>query len=155
MRAKGAEVLHRSLSFRYRWKGYKGWPSPSSNSRIRFFQELVDDAVRLCGADSAGISIEREGKTDEHYHQWNATAGEYSSFLDASLPKVPSACTVCLERGGSQLFRISKRFFDILGIDASLVTDGILLPWEVAEMRGTIFIISHSREKAFDSEDLN
>jgi hypothetical protein len=29
-------------------------------------QELVNAAVRLCGADSAGISIEREGRTDEH-----------------------------------------------------------------------------------------
>ena len=118
-------------------------------------QELVNAAVRLCCADSAGISIEREGKTDEHYYQWIATAGEYSSFLDASLPKSPSACTVCLERGSPQMFRVGKRFFDILGIDAALVTDGILLPWEVAKMRGTIFIISHSREEAFDSEDLN
>ena len=35
------------------------------------------------------------------------------------------------------------------------MTDGILLPWEVEEMRGTIFIISHSRAEAFDSEDLH
>ena len=118
-------------------------------------QELVNAAVRLCGADSAGISIERDGKTDEHYYQWIATAGEYSTFLDASLPKFPSACTVCLQRGSPQLFRVNERFFDILGIKAALVTDGILLPWEVEEMRGTIFIISHSRPEAFDSEDLH
>ena len=40
-------------------------------------QELVNAAVRLCGAHSAGISIERDEKTDEHYSQWIATAGEY------------------------------------------------------------------------------
>ena len=118
-------------------------------------QELVNAAVRLCGADSAGISIEREEKTDEHYYQWIATAGEYSGFLNASLPKTPSACTVCLERGSPQLFRVNERFFGILGIEAALVTDGILLPWEVEGMRGTIFIISHSRTEAFDSEDLH
>ncbi len=118
-------------------------------------QELVNAAVRLCGADSAGISIEREGKTEEHYYHWIATAGEYSSFLDASLPRYPSACTVCLERGTPQLFRVDKRFFDILGVEAALVKDGILLPWQVEEMRGTIFIISHSRDEAFDSEDLH
>jgi hypothetical protein len=118
-------------------------------------QELVNAAVRLCGADSAGISIEREGKTDDDYFRWIATAGVYSAFLDASLPRYPSACTVCLERGTPQLFRVNERFFDILGIKAALVTDGILLPWEVEEMRGTIFIISHSRTEAFDSEDLH
>jgi hypothetical protein len=118
-------------------------------------QELVNAAVRLCGADSAGISVEREGKTEEHYYKWIATAGVYSSFLDASLPQYPSACTVCLDRGAPQLFRVKKRFFDILGIEAALVTDGILLPWQVEEMRGTIFIISHDRTEAFDSEDLH
>ncbi len=118
-------------------------------------QELVNAAVQLCGADSAGISIERADKTDQDYYRWIATAGEYSGFLDASLPRSPSACTVCLERGGPQLFRVSKRFFDILGVQASPVTDGILLPWEVEDMRGTIFIISHSRPEAFDSEDLH
>ncbi len=118
-------------------------------------QELVNAAVRLCGADSAGISIEREGKTDEHHYQWIATAGEYSAFLDASLPKTPSACTVCLERNRPQLFRVNERFFAILGIQAALVTDGLLLPWEVEGVRGTIFIIAHSRTEAFDSEDLH
>src|SRR5580693_10725658 len=33
-------------------------------------QELVNAAVDLCGADSAGISIERENKTDENFYQW-------------------------------------------------------------------------------------
>ena len=116
-------------------------------------QELVNAAVRLCGADSAGISIERDDKTEESYYHWIATAGEYSSFLNASLPRTPSACTVCLERGTPQLFRVDQRFFNILGVEAALVKDGILLPWRVEEMRGTIFIISHSRDEAFDSED--
>jgi hypothetical protein len=115
-------------------------------------QELVNAAVELCGADSAGISIEREGKTEDDYYKWIATAGVYSAFLNASLPRYPSACTVCLERGTPQLFRVNERFFDILGIKAALVTDGILLPWEAEEMRGTIFIISHSRTEAFDGE---
>ena len=123
-------------------------------------QELVNAAVRLCGADSAGISIERDDKTDQHYYKWVATAGEYTPFLDASLPRSPSACTVCLERDSAQLFRVNQRFFDILGIVAAPVTDGILLPWHVPgrpgeEMRGTIFIISHTRDEAFDSEDLH
>ena len=117
-------------------------------------QELVNAAVDLCGADSAGISIEQENKTDENYYYWAATAGQYAPFLNASLPRHPSACGVCLERGRPQLFYVTQRFFDIMGVDAPTVTDGILLPWEVEETRGTIWIMAHGRTEAFDNDDV-
>src|SRR5271168_3757328 len=81
-------------------------------------QELVNAAVELCGADSSGISIEREDGTDKDFYQWVATAGAYSAFLNASLPRSPSACGVCLERSRPQLFRVTQRFFDLMGIEA-------------------------------------
>jgi GAF domain-containing protein len=40
-----------------------------------------------------------------------------------------------------------------MGIEAPLVTDGILLPWQVDETRGTIFIMAHGRTAAFDKDD--
>jgi GAF domain len=116
-------------------------------------QELVNSAVELCGADSAGISIEREDRTEEDFYHWVATAGQYTGFLNAVLPRYPSACGVCLDRGRPQLFRVGQRFFDLMGIEAPLVTDGILLPWGVDETRGTIFIMAHGRPEAFDPED--
>jgi hypothetical protein len=117
-------------------------------------QELVGAAVDLCGADSAGISIEQEDRTDENFYRWVATAGEYSSFMEATLPRYPSACGVCLERGRPQLFRVTQRFFDLMGIEAPTVTDGILLPWEVEGTRGTIWIMAHGRAEAFDGDDV-
>jgi hypothetical protein len=117
-------------------------------------QELVNAAVDLCGADSAGISIEKLDRTDEHFYHWVATAGLYSGFLNAILPRYPSACGICLERGRPQLFRVSQRFFEILGVEAPLVTDGILLPWQVDGTRGTIFVMAHGRVEAFDRGDI-
>ena len=116
-------------------------------------QELVNAAVELCGADSAGISLERAGGTDEQFYHWAATAGEYSGFMDAMLPRYPSACGICLERGEPQRFRVTKKFFDILGVDAPLVTDGLLLPWHAGSTRGTIFVMAHARRNAFDMAD--
>jgi RNA polymerase sigma factor (sigma-70 family) len=116
-------------------------------------QELVNAAIDLCGADSAGISLETEEKSDANYWHWVATAGQYNGFLNAVLPRYPSACGICLERGKPQLFKVRQRFLDIMGIEAPLVTDGILLPWQVEETRGTIFIMAHSRTAAFDSND--
>jgi hypothetical protein len=116
-------------------------------------QELVKAAVDLCGADSAGISIEADGGSDEQFYHWIATAGEYSGFMDAMLPRYPSACGVCLERGHPQHFTVDRKFFEILGVEAPLVTDGILLPWKTDDTRGTIFVMAHGRDTAFDSND--
>lgn len=123
------------------------------NQPEKILQELVSAAVELCSADSAGISIEKEDRTDQHFYHWVATAGQYSGFLDAILPRYPSACGVCLERGRPQLFRVGQRFFDLMAITAPLVTDGILLPWKVDETQGTIFIMAHGRAEAFDLDD--
>jgi hypothetical protein len=116
-------------------------------------QELVSAAVDLCGADSAGISIEKEDGSNKEFYHWIATAGAYSGFLNAILPRYPSACGVCLERGHAQHFTVSKKFFDILGVEAPLVTDGILLPWNTEDTRGTIFVMAHGRGEAFDEND--
>jgi hypothetical protein len=118
-------------------------------------QELVNLAVELCGADSAGITMERQDKdcSDERIYEWVATAGEYAHFLNARLPPTPNPCRICLERGGPQLFRVSQPFFDLIGVEAPLVTDGLLLPWEVDETRGTVWIIAHGRTEAFDGND--
>lgn len=119
----------------------------------RILQELVTAAVELCGADSAGISIVQENSTDDHFYHWVATAGQYSGFLDARLPRYPSACGVTIQRNRPQIFRVSQRFFDRMGVVAPIVTDGLLLPWQSGQTCGTIWIMAHGREEAFDSED--
>ena len=120
----------------------------------RILQELVEAAVDLCGADSAGISLETRNGSEDKYYEWVATAGEYAKFLHAMLPRVPSACGTCLERGKPQHFRVSQRFFDLMGVRAAEVTDGILLPWHVNQIRGTIWILAHGRTEAFDQDDV-
>jgi signal transduction histidine kinase len=118
-------------------------------------QELVNTAVDLCGADSAGISMEIDEahRSDANHFRWVATAGRYTNFLNAILPRYPSACSICLERRQPQLFRVSQQFFDLLGVEAPTVTDGLLLPWQADETRGTIWIMAHGRTEAFDRSD--
>ena len=82
-------------------------------------KELVNAAVDLCGADSAGISVEREDRTDADFYHWVATAGQYSQFLNAVLPRYPSACGICLDRGKPQRFRVGQAFFDLMGIEGT------------------------------------
>jgi hypothetical protein len=116
-------------------------------------QELVNTAVDLCEAESAGISLQGTNEKGETCYRWVATAGEYQRFLNAMLPSFPSACGLTIERKKPQLFRVSKQFFDLMGVDAPVVTDGILIPWKVGETNGTIWIMSHEKTEAFDSDD--
>ena len=118
-------------------------------------KQLANSAVDLCGADSSGISIELHTPDDDIHYHWVATAGVYGKFLDAMLPRVPSACGACLDRGSPQLIRASQVFFDLIGSDAPIVTDGLLLPWQSGETRGTIWILAHGRNEAFDHADLD
>jgi hypothetical protein len=117
-------------------------------------QVLVETAVELCGADSSAISVEKEDRTEDAYYQWVAIAGRYSSMYNAVFPYYPSGCSICLQRGGPQHVRAFKRYFDILGITAPVVTDGLMFPWQTDETRGTIYILAHDREEAFDQGDV-
>ena len=49
---------------------------------------------------------------------------------------------------------LSNLYFDLLGITAPPVTDGLMFPWQTDETRGTIYILAHDREEAFDQGDL-
>jgi hypothetical protein len=117
-------------------------------------QELVQSAIDLCGADSAGISLEVPGSTDAQHHEWIATAGQYASLRNSVFPRVPSACGICLERGRPQRFRVAQHLFDSLHIPAAAVTDGFLLPLRIKGRMGVLFIVAHGRREAFDGDDL-
>ncbi|HEX3473315.1 MAG TPA: GAF domain-containing protein [Silvibacterium sp.] len=117
-------------------------------------QVLVETAVELCGADSSAISVEKEDRTEDAYYHWVAIAGQYSGMFNVVFPYYPSGCSICLERGRPQHVRAFKRYFDILGITAPVVTDGLMFPWQTDETRGIIYILAHDREEAFDQGDV-
>lgn len=118
-------------------------------------QVLVETAVEICGADSSAISLEKEDHTEDSYYHWVAVAGRYSAMYNAIFPHYPTGCSICLERGRPQHVRASKRYFDLLGITAPPVTDGLMFPWQTDEARGTFYILAHEREQAFDRDDMH
>jgi hypothetical protein len=117
-------------------------------------QVLVEAAVDLCGADSSAISLEKADRTEDAWYHWVAIAGEYSGMYNAIFPHYPTGCSVCLERGRPQHVRAGKKYFDLLGIPAKPVTDGLMFPWQNDEERGTFYILAHERETAFDPGDV-
>ena len=113
-------------------------------------QELCDIAVESCGADSAGVSL--EVPTEERF-RWVAIAGSFANFLHGTTPRFYSPCGTCLDRNAPQLYRVTKPYYDYLGIEAEPIADGLLIPWVAGTTRGTLWMVSHSSSEAFDLED--
>lgn len=115
--------------------------------------ELVEIAVRFCGADSAGISLEEESPDGERRFRWVAIAGSFAQYLNATTPRFFSPCGTCLDTDRAQLYRVTQPYYDFLGVTADEITDGLLIPWTSGGLRGTIWAVAHHSREAFDMED--
>lgn len=117
-------------------------------------KKLVDVAVEYCGADSAGISLEeKNADTGEMQFRWVAIAGSFAQYLHGTTPRFFSPCGTCLSSGRPQHYKVTKPYYDFLGVTAEPITDGLLVPWEGEDIRGTIWAVAHSSSEAFDLED--
>lgn len=116
-------------------------------------QELVNIAVEFCGADSAGISLEENDSTGELRFRWVAIAGSFAQYMNATTPRFFSPCGTCLSSGRAQLYRVTKPYYDFLGVEAEPITDGILIPWTAVDQRGTIWAVAHHSSEAFAPDD--
>ena len=116
-------------------------------------QELVNVAVSCCGADSAGINLAEPNEAGEPTFRWIAIAGSFEPYLGGRTPRFFSPCGTCLDRGRPQLYRVTKPYYDFLGVTAEPIVDGMLIPWEADNIRGTIWAVSHGSERAFEPPD--
>jgi len=116
-------------------------------------QRLVEIAVEFCGADSAGISLEETDEKGNPTFRWVAISGTFSQYLNGRTPRFFSPCGTCLSTGRPQHYRVTKPYYDFLGVVADPITDGMLIPWTSDQNRGTIWAISHGSPQTFTSED--
>lgn len=119
----------------------------------KVLQELVNVAMTCCGADSAGISLEEPDEEGKPTFRWVAIAGSFSPYVEGRTPRFFSPCGTCLDSGRPHLYRVTKPYYDFLGVTAKPITDGMLIPWEADEIRGTIWVVSHTSDEAFERPD--
>ena len=116
-------------------------------------QKLVDTALDLCRADSAGISIlERDGGRE--VFRWHAIAGQFSSYVGQRVPREDSPCGVVLDHDAVLLFAHPERHFAFaVSIDLPLV-ESLLVPFHAqGKPVGTVWAVSHTEGRGFDAED--
>ena len=116
-------------------------------------QKLVDTALTLCRAQSAGLSILEEGDQKTNFH-WRAIAGQWSSHVNEGTPRDFGPCGTVLDRNTALLCSHPERDFPYFGEVQPLLEDALLVPFYVnGEAVGTIWVVSHN-EHRFDAEDL-
>lgn len=110
---------------------------------------LCRQAMALCRAESAGVSIE-----EPDVFRWHATAGGLSSFQGGTMPRNFCPCGVVVESRSVQLMERMIRHYayvDRLGLHLQEV---LLVPFFHADKAvGTLWVVAHSPGKQFDSED--
>ncbi len=124
-----------------------------ANSPQTLLQRLVNLALELCGAGSAGVSI-LELEEAGSFFRWHAIAGEWAPHAWGTLPRFASPCGTVLDRNCPLLFEHPERFFTAARGVEPPIHEVLLVPFHVrGETVGTVWVLSHSPELLFQAED--
>ncbi len=111
-------------------------------------QKLVEIALTLCKADTAGISI-LEGNS----FRWEALAGVFASRKNDTMPRDASPCGVCIDQNATQLMYLPDRLFPALVSEPRFV-EALLVPFHHhGKPIGTVWVAAHNYQRKFDRED--
>lgn len=116
-------------------------------------QALADAAMRLTGAASAGVSIEQEADGVQVF-RWIATAGEYSRYLNGTMPRDFSPCGRVVARSDAILMQDPIKAFPYIEALHAPAREVLLVPYFLDGIAvGTVWVVHHDHQQ-FDREDL-
>jgi PAS domain S-box-containing protein len=123
-----------------------------ADSPQTILQKLVETALDLCRADSAGISILESGGTTGVF-RWHAVAGRFASKAGNHVLREATASGTVLDRDTPLLFSYPERHFDHGTVDPPIV-EALLVPFHTdGKPVGTLWLIAHTPSRKFDTED--
>jgi signal transduction histidine kinase len=129
-------------------RAFAALASEMAENPRNMLQKLVEMAVELCHADTAGISL-LEGDV----FRWEAVAGVFASSRNGTMPRAASPCGVCIERDTTQLMHLADRCFPALRAEPPFV-EALLVPFRVqGQPVGTVWIVAHQCDRKFDRSD--
>ena len=118
-------------------------------------QNLVDIALELCRAQTAGVSLAQRTADGEQVFVWVALAGTYAHQIGKIAPAKFSVCSICLERQDAQLFSYPDRFFSYFGTCDPPFVETLVVPFPAGSRpMGTIWVAGHDPLSHFDLEDV-
>ncbi|WP_066377915.1 ATP-binding protein [Anabaena sp. CA = ATCC 33047] len=117
-------------------------------------KSLVEIAVELCQADSAGVSLLETVPNGESRFCWVAIAGSLEFLEQTIIPGNFSPCSSTIQSKQTQLYTYPERYFTYLHHPQFPIVEGLLIPLFVKEQPlGVLWICSHHEARRFDAED--
>ncbi len=114
---------------------------------------LIGYAIKLCKAESAGISLLEKMENGEQIFRWVAATGAMRTYIGGTTPRDFSPCGICLERNCAQLFSHPERYYTYLNRVLPMA-ELLLIPlYADNEGLGTLWVICHDTQRKFDRED--
>jgi signal transduction histidine kinase len=126
----------------------------AANSPEKLLDTLLQLAVELCHADSAGLSLLETNPAGDRIFRWTNLAGVLRDHVGGFTPREFSPCGVCLDHGYAQLFSYPERHFYYLNIPNVPFVEALVVPLVEKTPLGTIWIVSHNPAGRFDAEDV-
>ena len=138
----------RSPNYEQEDRAYGALAMEMAENPRNLLQKLVEVAVDLCQADTAGISL-----LDGNVFRWEAVAGVFAAARGGTMPRHESPCGVCIDRDAVQLMHFADRCFPALLAEPRFV-EAMLLPFHHhGKPIGTVWVVTHTENRKFDRED--
>lgn len=116
-------------------------------------QHLVELAMQLTRADSAGISLLEPGRTQDVF-RWVATAGAWAPYRDGTMLREESPCGAVVAQEAVLLMHHPERAFPALLQAEPGIHEGLLAPFHMdGKAVGTVWVVKHDPAGAFEPED--
>ena len=116
-------------------------------------QGVVEAAVKLCAAHSAGASL-LEGASGEQYFRCVSAAGRYGATSLPLVPRARSVSHVTLESQTVQLFRHPSQAFNAFRALHPPIGEILLAPLILkGRALGTLWVVRHDEAAHFNAED--
>lgn len=110
----------------------------------RLLRPLTDAARHLCGADAAGICMERDGLMVPAEHLPIVIAsGTCEGLSGIDVPRAQSACAVAIADDRPKLFQVPNTWLPAHPAEAGLA-HGMTAPWSAGKLRGTLWVLNHT-----------
>lgn len=118
------------------------------------FQSLVETAIELCDAHSAGVSLLESHEGHEQF-TWSAVAGKWARLVGTRMPRNLSPCGDVLDRKKPLLLKHPERHYPVPSSATPPIVECLLVPFfRGEEIVGTVWALAHDSSKQFDREDL-
>ena len=117
-------------------------------------QRLVELAMALTGAGSAGLSVEEEDAQGKLL-RWVATTGELTRYVNGTMPRDFSPCGTAMDQRRPLIMREPVRYYAYISQLHLPVSSVILVPFTHRDhVVGTLWVVSHTPGHRFTSRDL-